>query len=77
MKFYFDFSFCLQFLPKGFAGRTDNFYQYAYNNPLSVKDPTGELLPYFVFKVGKGAATSSFKYVITSTISGDFSLSGK
>ena len=29
----------------GFIGRSTNFYTYAQNSPLNVKDPSGKILP--------------------------------
>lgn len=64
----------------GIAGNNANFYIYAYNSPLMLKDPTGRILPIIAGVIVRhavgGAAVSAAAYGITSAITGDFSYGG-
>lgn len=35
----------VNFICSGLLGRSTNFYAYAQNSPLSIKDPSGRILP--------------------------------
>lgn len=59
------------------AGKSPNFYVYAHNSPILVKDPTGRIIPVIVVAAGYiakraaiGAATSVAVYLATSAITG-------
>ncbi len=64
----------------GIAGNNANFYVYAYNSPLMLKDPTGRILPIIAGVIVRhavgGAAVSAAAYGVTSAITGDFSYGG-
>ena len=74
-------SFCLN---TGVAGKSPNFYVYAHNSPILVKDPTGRIIPviavaagYIAKRAAVGAAASVAVYFATSAITGsDISLGG-
>ena len=61
------------------AGKSTNFYVYAYNSPMLIKDPTGRILPAVLLgKALIGAAGSVAVYYATAAITGsDTSLGGK
>lgn len=71
---------CLYYTIVGIAGNNPNFYVYAYNSPLMLKDPTGRILPIIAGVIVRhavgGAAVSAATYSITSAITGDFSYGG-
>ena len=56
----------------GLAGKCSNFYIYAYNSPLVVKDPTGRLafIPILI-----GAGIGAVTYTITA--GSDFTYGGR
>ena len=74
-------SFCQN---TGVAGKSPNFYVYAHNSPILVKDPTGRIIPviavaagYIAKRAAVGAATSVAVYFATSAITGsEISLGG-
>ena len=41
----FNYPFKVLSTPTGFIGRSTNFYVYAQNSPMNVKDPSGKILP--------------------------------
>lgn len=75
----------LLFLNTGVAGKSPNFYVYAHNSPILVKDPTGRIIPaiaiaagYIAKRAAVGAVASVAVYYATSEITGtDTSLGGK
>ena len=65
----------------GVAGKSPNFYVYAHNSPMLVKDPTGRIIPviavaagYIAKRAAVGAAVGAVKnvavYIATSKITG-------
>lgn len=67
----------LLFLNTGVAGKSPNFYVYAHNSPILVKDPTGRIIPaiaiaagYIAKRAAVGAATSVAVYLATSALTG-------
>lgn len=74
----------LHSLNAGVAGKSPNFYVYAHNSPILVKDPTGRVIPAILVGVGlraiAGAATGVVVYYTTSALTGslsDTSIGGK
>ena len=61
----------------GVAGRSPNFYVYAHNSPILIKDPTGRVIPAILVGVGvraiAGAATSVVVYYATAALTGSLS----
>lgn len=74
----------LLFLNTGVAGKSPNFYVYAHNSPILVKDPTGRIIPviavaagYIAKRAAVGALASVAVYYATSEITGtDTTLGG-
>ena len=72
------------FLNTGVAGKSPNFYVYAHNSPILVKDPTGRIIPviavaagYIAKRAAVGALASVAVYYATSEITGtDTTLGG-
>ena len=75
---------CPLFLNTGVAGKSPNFYVYAHNSPILVKDPTGRIIPviavaagYIAKRAAMGALASVAVYYATSEITGtDTTLGG-
>ena len=75
---------CPLFLNIGVAGKSPNFYVYAHNSPILVKDPTGRIIPaiavaagYIAERAAVGALASVAVYYATSEITGtDTTLGG-
>lgn len=61
------------------AGKSTNFYVYAYNSPMLIKDPTGRIVPLVLLgKAAIGAVGSVAVYYATAYITGsETSLGGK
>ena len=71
------------FLNTGVAGRSPNFYVYAHNSPILVKDPTGRIIPVIAVAAGciakraaVGALATVAVYYATSEITGADTSSG-
>ena len=71
------------FLNTGVAGKSPNFYVYAHNSPILVKDPTGRIIPaiaiaagYIAKRAAVGAVASVAVYYATSRITGTDTSSG-
>ena len=56
-----------QYLSIGLNGKSPNFYVYALNNPLIIKDPTGQVffVPFVLLPV-LGASLSTGAYLIST-----------
>ena len=59
------------------AGKSPNFYVYAHNSPILVKDPTGRVIPAILVGVGVRAiargATNVAVHYATSSLTGSLS----
>ena len=64
-QFFISHLLLLFFPIQGFAANTPNLYNYASNNPLVVKDPSGEIAPFLVV-AGLGALKGVAGYVLTT-----------
>lgn len=56
---------CITYYIAGFAGISPNLYVYAGNNPLAVKDPTGEFVAILVASAAS-AGYAAATYLVTT-----------
>ena len=59
--------------PLGIAGKSKNFYTYAYNNPIHFNDPKGTIAPWVVLGAVNTAVYAGFQFAT----GGDITLGGK
>ena len=50
------------------AGKSPNFYVYAHNSPILVKDPTGRIIPPIVVAAGYIAKRAAVRAAIGATV---------